>query len=203
MAKKEVNYKALAKKNKRIREFRERKKIATTAKSNQLSPGELKSHLDRFQEEKPEDRGKKYTFGLVTLDEDIKRKDIPGAYKVFYAMSDRLAEEKEMPKEEVEKYQKALAKRGYRLVSKLHKDHMYNPENEDILKYCDEHLDNESTGLEKSITAVSLLSLVLGIAIGYPALTGNVIAENVKGSFIAGVALFVVGLLGVFVANRE
>jgi hypothetical protein len=106
-----------------------------------------------------------------------------------------------MPKEEIEKYQKALARRGYKLVGKLHKKHIYDSQNEEILEYCEKHPGNK--GLEKAITVVSLLSVVLGIAIGYPILTGDVVAQNVKNSAISGAALFVLGLLGVFLANKK
>jgi hypothetical protein len=57
--------------------------------------------------------------------------------------------------------------------------------------------------IEKAITVVSLLSIVLGIVIGYPALTGNLIAESVNGSVPVGSALFLLGLLGVFLANKK
>ena len=59
---------------------------------------------------------------------------------------------------------------------------------------------NKSSGLEKAITVVSLGSMVLGMAIGYPALTGNAIADVVKGSVGYGAALFFLGLFGVFIS---
>jgi len=62
---------------------------------------------------------------------------------------------------------------------------------------------NKSSGLEKATTVVSLIAIIGGMAIGYPALTGNVIAENVKNSITAGSMLFVLGLLGVFIANKK
>ncbi len=60
-----------------------------------------------------------------------------------------------------------------------------------------------SPKLEKAITAVSLLSIVLGMAIGYPALTGNVIALDTKTALSSGGILFVIGLIGVFLANKR
>ncbi len=60
-----------------------------------------------------------------------------------------------------------------------------------------------SSGLEKAVTAISLLSIILGVAIGYPSLTGNVIAETIPGSFKHGALLFLIGLTGVFVANKK
>lgn len=62
---------------------------------------------------------------------------------------------------------------------------------------------HESSGLEKAITVISLGSMVLGVAIGYPALTGNAIADVVPGSLVHGAALFFVGLVGVFLANKK
>lgn len=62
---------------------------------------------------------------------------------------------------------------------------------------------HESSGLEKTITVISLGSMIFGIAIGYPALTGNAIADVVPGSLVHGAALFFVGLVGVFLANKK
>ncbi len=62
---------------------------------------------------------------------------------------------------------------------------------------------HESSGLEKAITVISLGSMVFGVAIGYPALTGNAIADVVPASFVHGAALFFVGLVGVFLANKK
>jgi hypothetical protein len=66
-----------------------------------------------------------------------------------------------------------------------------------------EHSKNKPSGLEKAITVISMLSIVLGIAIGYPSLTGNVVAEHIKGSITAGALLFVLGILGVFLTNKK
>ena len=106
-----------------------------------------------------------------------------------------------MSEGKVKRYQESLAKRGYRLANKAVKQNHYNGKNEELLKYYKEHSGN--VGLEKAITIISLLSVVLGIVIGYPALTGNVVAENVKSSITSGAILFVLGLLGVFIANKK
>jgi hypothetical protein len=79
---------------------------------------------------------------------------------------------------------------------------MFLDYSEDFKSKINEKKD-KSSGLEKAITLISLGSMVLGIAIGYPALTGNVIAENVENFALSGVSLFLLGLLGVFLANKK
>ena len=63
--------------------------------------------------------------------------------------------------------------------------------------------ENKSPKLEKAITIVSLLMIVGGIAFWYPSMTGNVVAENSKIFSVSGLLLFVLGLLGVFLANKN
>jgi hypothetical protein len=115
-----------------------------------------------------------------------------------------LDQEKIIPQDKVGKYQEALARRGFRLVDKSTKSENYSEDNEIILKYCKKHLEKkESSGLEKAITVISMFSIVLGISIGYPALTGNAIADVIPSSLVHGAALFLLGLLGVFLANKK
>ena len=60
-----------------------------------------------------------------------------------------------MPKDKVEKYQEALARRGSRLITKSNKSENYFEDNKVILKYCKKHLKkNKSSGLEKAITII-------------------------------------------------
>lgn len=57
--------------------------------------------------------------------------------------------------------------------------------------------------LEKYLTFLSLGAIIAGIVLGYPALTGNVVAEN-SGRFMgAGASLFILGLIGIFLANKK
>jgi hypothetical protein len=121
-------------------------------------------------------------------------------------------------------YNKRLLRKGHALLRKSHKPHHYNPalekrgnellkgarqklpyneQDDDILRFSNKYLTHRSSGLEKAITVISLGAVIIGMAIGYPALTGNVVAENVKNSIISGSMLFVLGLLGVFVANKK
>ncbi len=117
-----------------------------------------------------------------------------------------------------DKYIQSLSKRLDRASStairylKEHKDKITRDEINDIknlLEYSKDFKNKllekkeKSSGLEKAITVLSLGSIVLGIAIGYPALTGNAIADVVQGSVGYGAALFFLGLLGVFLANKK
>ncbi|GEM_PF-1465721 len=116
-----------------------------------------------------------------------------------------------------DKYIRSLSKRLDRASStairylKEHKNNITRDEIKDIknlLEYSKEFKDqlnekHESSGLEKTITVISLGSMIFGIAIGYPALTGNAIADVVPGSLVHGAALFFVGLVGVFLANKK
>lgn len=63
--------------------------------------------------------------------------------------------------------------------------------------------EKKLSGLEKAIIAISLFSIILGICIGYPAITGNVVAENSENFMLTGAALFVLGLLGIFLSTRK
>jgi len=111
-------------------------------------------------------------------------------------------------KEEKLKYLDILNKRIERGIKYLekHPSKVNAEKMEDILKISERiesDLKKSSSGLEKATTVVSLIAIIGGMAIGYPALTGNVIAENVKNSITAGSMLFVLGLLGVFIANKK
>lgn len=116
-----------------------------------------------------------------------------------------------------DKYIESLSKRLDRASStairylKEHKNSITKDEIHDIkmlLDYSKDFKDklnkkDKSSGIEKAITIVSLGSMVFGIAIGYPALTGNAIADVVPASLVHGAALFFVGLVGVFLANKK
>jgi len=171
-------------------EFSKRKHMASLAKYNPLSAYGIARKIDTpssSRGDSVEIREEKYTFGLASMDEKIRSGDLRDAYFTFLNLQKILDKEQIMPKDKVEKYQEALAKRGSRLM-----------------KYCKKHLKkNNSSGLEKAITIISLGSMIFGIAIGYPALTGNAIADVVSGSVIHGAALFFLGLLGVFLANKK
>ncbi|MCX6750926.1 MAG: hypothetical protein NTZ83_05690 [Candidatus Pacearchaeota archaeon] len=186
MAKKEVDYKDL-------------RSMVDLAENN-AKHGQLRMNF--AGKEKNE---KTYTYALALLDQNLNKDGQEGyATQNFNSIREALDKEDGLSKGTVEKYQKALAKRGYRLLDKARKKNIYVlRNNKNILEYCDEHLGDKPSGLEKAITVISLLSVVLGIAIGYPALTGNVVAENVKSSTFTGLALFVLGLLGVFIANKK
>lgn len=193
-------------KNKSIEEFDERRNMAENAKYQKLSAYGIARKLDNnsySREDDSEERERKYTFGLASMDEKIHQGELREAYFTFLNLKQRLDNEKTMHQEKVEKYKEALAKRGFRLVNKSSKSNNYYEDNKVILEYCNKHLNKKSSGLEKAITVISLVSIVLGIAIGYPALTGNVVTENVGGSMSYGAALFFVGLLGVFLANKK
>ena len=61
----------------------------------------------------------------------------------------------------------------------------------------------KNSGLEKAITLLSLGAIVAGLFLGNQSITGNVVAEN-SGRFMgAGMSLFLLGLFGVWIANRE
>ena len=188
-------------------EFSKRKHMASLAKYNPLSAYGIARKIDTpssSRGDSVEIREEKYTFGLASMDEKIRSGDLREAYFTFLNLQKRLDQEQIMPKDKVEKYQEALARRGSRLITKSNKSENYFEDNKVILKYCKKHLKkNKSSGLEKAITIISLGSMILGVAIGYPALTGNAIADVVSGSLIHGAALFFLGLLGVFLANKK
>jgi hypothetical protein len=148
---------------------------------------------------------------LKSLDESIGKGNFEEGREIFDYL--RLKLKTSSPSEEVKQYRKILAEKGYNLVHEAHKQGKkgYSPKNAEIINYYGEQFSeeeilsgkNNSSGLEKTITAVSLGSIFLGIAIGYPALTGNAIADVVKGSVGYGAALFFLGLLGVFIANKK
>lgn len=137
----------------------------------------------------PEIRERKYIHGLASLDERIYEgkkdsKNLKEASLAFSFLKRQLNNEDILPEEKIEKYKEALEKREYRLTNISNKKH-------------------KSSGLEKAITVISLFSVLLGIAISYPAIIGNVVAEDVEGSILSGAALFLLGLLGVFIANKK
>ncbi len=114
-------------------------------------------------------------------------------------------------KEEKEKFLQGINRRIERGMNYLEKHP--NDENifymKQILKKSKEIEDrildkkDKQSGLEKVITIIGLASMVVGIAIGYPALTGNVIANSIPGSISTGAGLFLIGLAGVFLANKK
>jgi len=148
---------------------------------------------------------------LRSLDESVRKGDFEEGREIFDYL--RLKLKTSTPSEKVKEYRKILAEKGYNLVQEAHKQGKkgYSPKNAEIIQYYGEQFSEEeilkgtkySSGLEKVITVVSLCSMVLGIAIGYPALTGNAIADVVQGSVRYGGALFFLGLLGVFLANKK
>jgi len=60
----------------------------------------------------------------------------------------------------------------------------------------------KSHPLEKAITILSIGSIVAGLFLGHYGITGNVIAEKSPRFFGAGMSLFLLGLFGVWIANR-
>ncbi len=57
--------------------------------------------------------------------------------------------------------------------------------------------------IEKAIIFVSLASIIAGISLGYPSITGNIVKEN-SGRYIgAGVSLFILGIIGVFIVSKK
>jgi hypothetical protein len=60
------------------------------------------------------------------------------------------------------------------------------------------------SSLEKTITLTSLGAILVSFFIGFKGLTGNVIIQNNSNQFLGfGAVLFVLGVLGVFLANRK
>ncbi len=143
--------------------------------------------------------------GLALLEDRTYKENFSEGREIFYYMKEAISkkESKVVLSKEIDKYRKNLALRGGVLVEKSHLKQDYGNKDSDIVRYYDKHVGNIAVGLEKSITAVSALSMALGIALGYPALTGNAIANTFAGSFSYGAILFMVGLLGVFLSNRN
>ncbi len=144
-------------------------------------------------------------YGLILLEDRIYKEDFEKGRDIYYYMKDTLSkkEGKIVLSKEVEEFKQALALRGGVLVEKSHLKQDYGHKDSEILRYYDQHVGNRAVGLEKSITLVSLLSMVLGIFMGYPALTGNAIANTLSGSLDYGAILFIVGLIGVYLANKR
>jgi len=148
---------------------------------------------------------------LKSLDESIRKKEFEEGREIFDYLKFKL--KTSTPSEKIKQYRKLLAEEGYKLVQEAHKQGIkgYSSKNAEIINYYGEQFSeeeilsgkNSSSGLEKAITVISLGAMVLGIVIGYPALTGNAIADAVMGSVGYGAALFFLGLLGVFIANRK
>jgi hypothetical protein len=177
-----------------------------------LSPGGFKNEdLDKFETKRNYD----YLVGekLGNFNDSLLKGNFKNAEYSIKEINGYLNDSqliRHYSKEEKEKLVTGINRRIERGIRYLEK----NPEDKNII-YMKEilglskaiedklHQKESPSGLEKTITVVSMLSVVLGISIGYPALTGNVIAENVRGSMTAGMALFVVGLLGVFLANKK
>lgn len=143
--------------------------------------------------------------GLALLEDRTYRENFSEGRKIFYYMKDAISkkESKAILSNEIDKYRQDLALRGGLLVEKSHFKMDFGEGDAEIVRYYDKHIGNRSPVLEKSVTMVSLLSILLGMFIGYPALTGNLIAETVRGSLGYGAILFFVGLLGVFLANKR
>ncbi|HOF43874.1 MAG TPA: hypothetical protein PLE51_01800 [Candidatus Pacearchaeota archaeon] len=143
--------------------------------------------------------------GLALLEDRTYKENFSEGREIFYYMKDAIAkkESKAILSNEIDKYRQDLALRGGLLAEKAHLKMDFVDGDAKILHYYDKYFGNRSPILEKSITIVSLLSILLGIFIGYPALTGNLIAETVNGSLAYGAILFFVGLLGVFLANKR
>ena len=143
--------------------------------------------------------------GLALLEDRTYKENFSEGREIFYYMKDAIAkkESKAILSNEIDKYRQDLALRGGLLAEKAHLKMDFVDGDAKILHYYDKYFGNRSPILEKSITMVSLLSILLGIFIGYPALTGNLIAETVNGSLAYGAILFFVGLLGVFLANKR
>jgi hypothetical protein len=158
----------------------------------------------------------KYNFKLFNsklklLDESIYEGDFEKGREIFDYMKFKLKTSN--PSNEIKAYRKILAEKGYKLVKEAHKqkEKGYNAKNAELIKYYGEQStekeilsgSHKPSGLEKAITVISLGAMVLGIVIGYPAITGDLIANVAKGSVGYGAALFFLGLLGVFIANKK
>ncbi len=204
--------KELAEKGKRVKEFGYRKGIATKARD------QAKYWQIGYKINSNGDLDREYAYALSLLNNQISdstSQKYNGGIFAAYNMFDTIESSFDSPgikegikkgdisKDLINKYKKALARRGERLVKAAYQKNIYNEKNEKILKYCNEVLGSHPSGLEKTITVVSALSIVLGIAIGYPSLTGNVIAGTLKGSLGYGAILFGLGLVGVFLANKK
>jgi len=143
--------------------------------------------------------------GLALLEDRTYKEKFSEGREIFYYMKEAISkkESKVILSNEIDKYKQDLALRGGVLVEKSHLKQDYGHKDSEILRYYDQHFGNSSPGLEKSITIVSLISMILGISIGYPSLTGNLIGESINGSMGYGAILFFVGILGVFLANKK
>jgi hypothetical protein len=57
--------------------------------------------------------------------------------------------------------------------------------------------------MEKVITLFSLGILVGGMFLGFHGITGNMVAEHSSRFFGAGMSLFLLGLFGIWIANKD
>lgn len=143
--------------------------------------------------------------GLALLEDRTYNEKFSEGREIFYYMKEVISkkESKVVLSEERDKYQQDLALRGGLLVEKSHFKQDFGEGDAEIVRYYDKHFGKRAPVLEKSITIVSLLSIILGISMGYPALTGNVIANNINNSIGYGAILFLIGIIGVFLANKK
>lgn len=184
------------------------KDIESWKKNLEQAINESYTYLKKYPKKpstKPESVKLLLKYGLILLEDKIYQEDFEKGREIYYYMKETLSkkEGKIILSKEVNEYKQALALRGGVLVEKSHLKQDYGHKDSEILRYYDQHIGNSPVGLEKSITVVSLLSMISGIAIGYPALTGNIIAETVNTSLGYGAILLVAGLLGVFLANKN
>lgn len=149
-------------------------------------------------------RGDIYDRGLALIDKNLKENNMGKSLEIFNDMRNILEDERSgLFIDDISKYQKALVKSGEKIIRKSHKIGKGNNSYNEVIKYIERHSTKPASSLEKTITAVSLSSVILGVAIGYPALTGNVIAETIPGSLKHGALLFLIGLVGIFLANKK
>jgi hypothetical protein len=165
-----------------------------------------------YMKKYPKNSGKKFDSvkllledGLALLEDRTYKEKFSEGREIFYHMKEAISkkESKVILSKDIDKYRKDLALRGGVLVEKSHLKQDYGNKDSEIVRYYDKHVGNVAVGLEKSITIVSGLSMILGIVLGYPALTGNAIANTLSGSFGYGAILFMVGLIGLFLSNRN
>jgi hypothetical protein len=60
----------------------------------------------------------------------------------------------------------------------------------------------KNSPIEKAITILSLGAVVAGLFLGHYGITGNVISEDAGRFMGAGMSLFLLGLFGVWIANK-
>lgn len=184
------------------------KNIDSWKKNLEDAIGSSYNHIQKNpkkQSTKPESVKLLLKYGLILLEEKIYKEDFERGREIYYYMRDTLSkkESKIILSKEIDVYKQALALRGGVLVEKSHLKQDYKNGDYEMLKYYDKHIGNIETRLEKSITAVSLLSVISGVSIGYSIMTGNVISTAVSNNIMYGAILFLAGLLGIFFANKK